>query len=339
MKTTLKYILLTALLLAANKTQAQRGGETLFGLLHLTQSARIASLGGNQVGLAGHDLSMLMHNPALMDSTFSKQISVSYTPFMTGINYGYGGIAWNFKKAGNFSLGFQHIGYGDFTAADATGTITGTFTAGESVIQLSYSRHLSTRITAGLSAKPVFSRIESYNSWGMAFDAGLFYRHPDQLLSAGLVLRNFGKQITSYSDAPTESLKPDLQIGIAKKLAHAPFRFSLTIQDLLSGSLDYTLAGSTMASSQEEAPPGAEQLLQRLVFGTEFAPSKNFYIAAGYNARRRQELKVESRASTVGFTWGFGVRIYKFHFSYGSGRYHLGGTSNHFSITTNLTAF
>lgn len=339
MKKTLKHILLTALLLAAITTQAQRGGETLFGLLHLTQSARIASLGGNQVGLDGQDLAMLMHNPALMDSTFTKQLSVSYVPYMAGINYGYGGIAWNFKNVGNFSLGFQHIGYGDFTAADETGTITGSFTAGESVIQLSYSRQLSSRITAGVSAKPVFSRIESYNSWGLAFDAGLFYRHPDQLLSAGLVLRNFGKQISSYSDAPTESLQPDLQIGIAKKLAHAPFRFSLTIQDLLSGSLDYTPENVTIASSEEQETSWGNQMLQHLVFGAEFVPSKNFYIATGYNPRRRQELKVDARASTVGFTWGFGVRIYKFHFSYGSGRYHLGGSSNHFSITTNLSAF
>ena len=327
------------LMLAGIKTSAQRGGETLFGLLHLTQSARVASLGGNQVGLEGNDLAMLMHNPALMDSTFTKQLSVSYVPYMAGINYGYGGIAWNFGNIGNFSLGFQHTGYGDFIAADETGLITGSFSAGESVIQMSYSRPLSRRITAGLSIKPVFSRIEAYNSWGMAFDAGLFYRHPDQLLSAGLVLRNFGKQISSYSDAPTESLKPDLQIGIAKKLAHAPFRFSLTIQDLLSGSLDYSLENSSTTIAGETEASWGNQLLQHLVFGAEFVPSKNFYIATGYNHRRRQELKVDARASTVGFTWGFGVRIYKFYFSYGSGRYHLGGSANHFSITTNLSAF
>lgn len=319
---------------------AQRGGETLFGLLHLTQSAKVASLGGNQVGIEGHDLAMLIHNPALLDSTFSKQVSISYVPYFAGINYGYGGIGWNFRKVGNFALGFQHLGYGDFIGADETGTITGSFTAGETVIQLSYSRQLNKRFTAGLSLKPVFSQIESYNSWGMAFDAGLFYRHHDGLLSGGLVLRNFGKQITSYSDLPTESLKPDLQLGLSKKLAHAPFRFSLTFQDLLSGSLSYTLPDEGSSSTNKESDDsGMEKILRHVVFGTEFAPSRNFYVAAGYNARRRHELKVDSRASTVGFTWGFGVRIYKLHFSYGSGRYHLGGSSNHFSITTNLSAF
>ncbi len=334
------HILLFLFCAISVQSFAQRGGETLFGLLHLTQSAKVASLGGNQVGIEGHDLAMLIHNPALLDSTFSKQVSISYVPYFAGINYGYGGVAWNFRNVGNFALGFQHLGYGDFIGADETGTITGNFTAGETVIQLSYSRQLNKHFTAGLSVKPVFSQIESYNSWGMAFDAGLFYRHHDGLFSGGLVLRNFGKQITSYSDLPTESLKPDLQIGLSKKLAHAPFRFSLTFQDLISGSLSYNLPNDGSSSTTNESDDsGMEKMLRHVVFGTEFAPSQNFYVAAGYNARRRHELKVDARASTVGFTWGFGVRIYKLHFSYGSGRYHLGGSSNHFSITTNLSAF
>ncbi len=336
----LKRVILISFIGINIPVMAQRGGESIFGLLHLTQSAKIASLGGNQVGITGHDLAMLIHNPAMLDSSFSKQVSVSYVPYMAGINYGYGGIAMNFNQVGNFALAFQNIGYGDFIASDETGTINGSFSVGETVISLTYSRPLNKRYSAGLSIKPVFSRIENYNSWGLAFDAGLFYRHPDGLLSAGLVLRNFGSQISSYSDAPTESLPPDLQIGVSKKLAHAPFRFSLTFQDLLSGSLDYTIPdnGSLRITDNTGSSYG-EKIMRHLVLGTEFLPSKNFYLAVGYNARRRHELKIESKSSTVGFTWGFGLRLYKFHFSYGSGRYHLGGSSNHFSISTNLTSF
>lgn len=340
MRRIIRYILLILLTGSCYTTTAQRGGETLYGLLHLNQSARVASLGGNQVGIYGHDLAMLINNPAMLDSTFSKQLSVSYVPYITDINYGYGGIAWSFGKTGNFALGFQHIGYGTFIAADETGTITGTFSAGESVIQLCYSRPINKLFTAGISAKPVFSRIETYNSWGIAFDAGLFYRNHDKLLSAGLVIRNFGKQITSYSDAQTESLHPDLQIGISKKLNHAPFRFSLTIQDLLSGSLGYTLTDEESPTTTESSDDSwGNKMIRHFTFGLELVPSNNFYVAAGFNPRLRHELKIDSKASTVGFTWGFGVKIYKFNFSYGSGRYHLAGSANHFSITTNLSSF
>ncbi len=40
--------------------------------------------------------------------------------------------------------------------------------------------------------------------------------------------------------------------------------------------------------------------------------------------------------STVGFSWGFGVRISRFQFSYGSGRYHLAGSSNLISVAIRL---
>ena len=336
-----KHLFIVCLAALSYSGQAQRGGESIFGLLHLTQSARMASLGGNQVGLAGNDLAMLLHNPAILDSSFSRQVSMSYVPYMADINYGFVGVAWHFNQTGTFALGFHHIGYGDFIAADESGLITGKFTAGESMIQLTYSRPLSQRLTAGLSFKPVFSHIEAYNSWGIATDLGLFYESTDHLFHAGITLRNYGRQLSAYDNAPLESLPADLQLGLSKKLAHAPFRFSLTAQDLISGSLQYDIPESeaTASTNYAEEDNTFEKVARHLTLGVEFVPSGNFYVAAGINPRRRAELKMTNKTSTVGFTWGFGLRIYKFNFSYGSGRYHLGGSSNHFSITTNLSSF
>lgn len=336
-----KYFFIVCLIALGQNGQAQRGGESTFGLLHLTQSARMASLGGNQVGLAGNDLAMLLHNPAILDSSFSRQVSMSYVPYMADISYGFGGIAWHFDQAGTFALGFHHIGYGDFIAADESGLITGKFTAGETMVQLTYSRPLSQRLTAGLSFKPVFSRIEAYNSWGIATDLGLFYKSHDHLFHAGLTLRNYGRQLSAYDNAPLETLPADLQVGLSKKLAHAPFRFSLTAQNFISGSLQYDVPESQQTGSTAfaEEDNTLEKVARHLTLGVEFVPSGNFYVAGGFNPRRRAELKMPNKTSTVGFTWGFGLKIYKFNFSYGSGRYHLGGTSNHFSISTNLSSF
>ena len=73
-----------------------------------------------------------------------------------------------------------------------------------------------------------------------------------------------------------------------------------------------------------------------MVLGIELLPSPNFTIRAGYNHQIRQELKLDSKMSTVGFSWGFGVRISRFQFSYGSARYHLAGSSNLISVAINL---
>jgi len=59
----------------------------------------------------------------------------------------------------------------------------------------------------------------------------------------------------------------------------------------------------------------------------------------GYNYKRRQEMKMNSWPGMVGFSFGFGFRIKKFHMAYGRSSYHLAGGSNHFSLTTNLSQF
>ena len=338
----IRLIILIITVFCCSQTFAQRGGETIFDLLNLPQSARIGALGGNQAGLYGQDLAMLVNNPAMLDSALSNQISVSCTPYIADINYGYAAYSRTFNNIGNFALGFYHVGYGDFPLAEETGVITGKFTVSESVIHLVYSRKIFQRWHFGASIKPVFSSIETYSSWGLAFDAGMFYRSENELTTAGAVIRNFGIQVNPYN-SKRETFRPDVQLGVSTKLAHAPFRFSLTMKDIFSGSLLYKVKDDNVnpyfINENESSGNFGTDLLRRFVFGVELVPTKNFYIAAGYNPRKRQEMKIEALESTIGFTWGFGIKIYKFNLSYGSGRYHLAGPTNHFSITTNLSSF
>lgn len=335
------FIFLISML--ATIATAQRGGESLFGILHLTPSARLNAVGGHQAAYTGEDPSLALYNPAMADSSLHKNVSLGFSPYIADINYGYGSFAWNSPDMGTFFGGINHLGYGEMILTDENGVIQGNFHASETVIYLGYAKKLSPRFTAGLTFKPVFSSIETYNSWGIAIDAGIHYRHSNGRFHAGLLLRNAGRQISSYNETSPESLPPDLQIGFSTRLEHAPFRFSVTARDLLSGSLDYEIPendyGITVNQPESANANKGNLLLRHLVFGVEFLPSKNFYVAAGLNPRRRQELKADSKVSTVGYSWGFGFRAYKFHFSYSSARYHLSSSSNHFSITTSLSEF
>ncbi len=323
--------------------QGQRGGESLFGILQLTSSARIAALGGYQAAVYGQDPALALYNPALANASSHNNLSLGLTPYIADIRYGYGSYARHYKGIGTFFAGVNQLGYGDMVAADENGNITGNFTASEWVIFLGFSKALTSHWRTGFTLKPVFSRIEAYNSWGMAFDAGLHYQHDNGLFQAALLLRNAGWQLQSYDAAPSEALTPDLQIGFSTRLAHAPFRFSVTARDLLTGSLDYEIPeneyGVTVTQPESANANIGNLVLRHLIFGLEFVPSDNFFVAAGLNPRRRQELQVDSRVSTVGYSWGFGFRIYKFHFSYGSARYHLASSSNNFSISTNISDF
>jgi hypothetical protein len=91
--------------------------------------------------------------------------------------------------------------------------------------------------------------------------------------------------------------------------------------------------GTTTVLKDESA---GQKLMRHVVLGVELLPSPNFTLRAGYNHQIRQELRLDEKMSTVGFSWGFGVRISRFHINYGSARYHLAGASNLISIALNL---
>jgi hypothetical protein len=179
-------------------------------------------------------------------------------------------------------------------------------------------------------------------------DAGLHYNNDKHLLQGGLVIRNAGLQITSYTGEYSEKVRPEILLGITKKLPYAPFRFSLTYRHLEKWDLTYDLpeengvwqnAFDTVPAKTKNLEIFGDKLLRHLVIGTELLLTQNFYISMGYNYQRRQELKISTRPSMVGLSWGLGIRIAKFNISYGRASYHLAGATNHFSITTNLNRF
>ncbi len=152
-----------------------------------------------------------------------------------------------------------------------------------------------------------------------------------------IVARNIGTQITAYYDgAERESIPFDLQFGISQKLQHAPIRFAATMQHLQKWDLAKPQEDKTGTTVVYVEDKFTKKFMRHLVLGVELLPSPNFTLRTGYNYQIRQELRLEEKMSTVGFSWGFGFRISRFHINYGSARYHLAGASNIISIALNL---
>lgn len=325
--------------------QGQAGGSNTWEFLNLTNSARVASLGGKNISLRDGDLNLVFHNPSLLDSTMNNHLVINYVNYFTGINYGYASWAYSHRSLGSFAAGIHYINYGKFTGADQTGVITGNFTAAENSVNLYWSLPVDSLFTAGATLKVINSSFEQYRSAGLALDAGVNYYHPEHLLSASVVMKNLGSQLTTwYSGGEREPLPFELQLGLTKQLVHAPFRFSLVYQHLQSFSLNeknfpFGEPDGGDPTFRDKLEKTGTELLRHVIAGVEFIPVRSLSIQAGYNNLRRHELKIEERVSTVGFSWGFTVNLQRFRISYGQARYHLAGSSNHFSVTTNLPAF
>ena len=334
-----RYFLILLFLVALFPAKAQIGGETTYQFLELTNSARIAALGGTQVAISDtSDLNLPFHNPALLHKGMENSFLINYVNYFADVNYGYASYAKSFENIGNFALGMHYINYGNFREALETGELTGNnFTAAEYALNIIYSSRYK-RLNYGATLKPVFSVFESYRSFGIAADLGVSFASKDKLTNVALVGRNMGAQITTYyEDGNREPIPFDLQAGISKKLEHAPVIFLLTMQHLNHWDLSYNEELKDDISTvflREES--FSKQFMRHVVFGVELLPSDNFTLRAGYNYQRRQELKFDEKVSTVGFSLGFGVKVKRFHFDFATSRFHLAGSSNLFSLAINL---
>jgi len=329
-------------------TQGQIGGNHTYDFLNLTNSGRVAALGGVVISSNDHDLNLVYHNPGLLNAGMDQNLVLNYVNYFSDINFGYFSYARNFQNIGSFAAGIHYINYGRFTGADETGVITGSFTASEYAIHLSYSRpFLDSMLQAGITLKPIISNFERYHSFGLAIDMGIHYLSRQGYFSAGLVVKNLGTQIKPYYKGHYERLPFEIQLGLSQKLKHAPLRFLLNIHHLetfdLAGDPQPSNTDGSPAISAENENSGFKRFgnnfLRHFIVGLEFNPFQPFFVRAGFNYNRRQELKVPSRTSTIGLSWGLGLNLSKFHLSYGRARYHLAGASNHISITLDLGEF
>jgi hypothetical protein len=243
-----------------------------------------------------------------------------------------------------FGIGVNYINYGDFVMRDDIGNEQGTFKANENTFNFTYARPFK-QFNYGATMKLLFSNLESYRSTGIALDLGGSYTDSASGLGLSFSLLNVGSQVKTYY-GNTEALPFEARFAVTKKLAHAPFRFTLTLHNLQKFDLTYDdelnstnqIDLSTGLPIKEEYNFG-DKVMRHVAIGTEFLLSENLNLRVGYNHQQRRELSIEEKPGTVGFSWGFGLRIKKINMSYGSARYHLSGSTNMFSLSLNPSDF
>lgn len=328
---------------------AQVGGNNTYEFLNLPISARISALGGNLLSVRDNDLNVALVNPSLLTDSMNNNVALSYVNYFADVNYGYVAYAKKIKNLGVFSAGIHYLDYGKFIRADAIGNIDGTFGANEMSLNIAYAKSiLDSNFTVGATIKTIYSHLESYTSWGSAIDLGAIYVRPKHDFAAAVVIKNIGRQWKPYVPGNREKLPFEIQIGISKKPKHVPFRLSLTYENVEKWNLTYEDPANPVltvdpltgeAIKQSKVKIWGDKFMRHMVIGGEFIITKNFFLRGGYNYQRRKELKIPEKRGATGFSFGFGLRIYKFHISYGRAVYHLAGPSNNFSVSFDINSF
>jgi len=328
-----------------NKLMAQVGGNTSFDFLNLVSSARVASMGGDFLSINDGDIALAINNPSLINSTMNHHLSLSIVDYYSDINYGFAAYSHSFEKYGSFVGAIQFVNYGKFDYADNTGIINGRFGASELAMQIGWAKAINSKWQVGSNLKYVYSSFEGYNSQGIAIDLSGSFFNAENGFSTSLIVKNIGWQVKSFTSENKEGFPFEIQFGLSKRLKHIPFRYSLLINHINKWNVSHnnpydTNNNYTISNGSENSNDGSlkfgDQLFRHIVIGGELLLSENFILRLGYNYKRRKELGIDSRMSTVGFSWGFEFKISRFRLAYARSAYHLVGSPNYFTITTNI---
>lgn len=320
---------------------SQLGGHSTYQFLNLIASPRQAALGGKALTNVDYDVTQALYNPATINAEMDHQLALNYSSYLGDISYGTAAYAytWN-RRTQTLHAGVTYINYGDFDGYDEQGNPTGTFTGSETALSLGYAFQIGySDFYFGGNLKFITSRLEQYNSFGIATDLGLLYRDQDLDFQATIVVRNLGTQITTYA-ALQEALPLELNLGLSQTLEHIPLRWHLTFENLQQwpiGLSNPARATSDLEGNQTQENVGfLNNVLRHTSIGAELFPDKGFNIRLGYNFRRAEELRVVDQRNFSGLSAGFAVKINKLRFSYTHAKFTAATDANFFGLHIDL---
>ena len=327
----IQHLLYILCLLITTPGYCQVGGRHVYDFLNLSTGPFITALGGVNVSIWEDDLHLAFQNPALLTDSMDNLLALSYTDYLADIGFGFAGYSKTISGLGSFYSGIQFVDYGELQEADALGNKLGTFSAGELAWALGYSRAVG-RFRYGVQTKLIYSKLApDFQSFGLAADLGAAFQGKERLFSAGLVVRNVGAQLTTYSgEGIRENLPFQVILGISNRLRYVPFRLSITAIHLEQPQLVYDDPDAPVeldlnGNEIDNSPGFADKLFRHLIFGGEFLLGKALRLRMGYNHLRRQELRSQNRGGTTGFTFGAGIFLKRVKIDYGFGSYGLNG--------------
>jgi hypothetical protein len=316
------------------------GGRTGLTFLQLPADARSAALGARHISLSGKEATLFLQNPALLDTTKSRNLAISLMPYLAATRFLNVAYTRQFKKVkGVWGGGIQYFDYGTLTQTDDLGNTLGQFKAADYAISIGYGNTIQ-NITIGGSLKMVGSMLESYQLRGLALDWGASFRHPDQDLTAGFVVKNLGFLRQNYAGGEAPPLPFDLRAGVTFKPEYMPLRFSITAHHLNSFDMVYNDPALffDFDANGNRIPrkiPIQEKLFRHLTLGAEILIHRQFRVMLGYDHLRRQELRLQTTNGTEGLSFGAWLQVKKFEISYGRTQYGPGIASS--TLSTNYS--
>ncbi len=177
-------------------------GTTGLNFLKVGTTARAVGMGEAFTAVA-NDVSALYYNPGGLIQVTRPQATFSMVSWPVGIKYAYiGGVMPVPMVSG--VVGFQTTTLFTDEMVETTPEMpygTGrTFTAGDLALGLTYCQRLTDKFSVGTTFKYLHSQLADARASGWSADVGTFYATGWRKVNIGMIIQNFGPDITYVSE-------------------------------------------------------------------------------------------------------------------------------------------
>ncbi|NJC25534.1 type IX secretion system outer membrane channel protein PorV [Neolewinella antarctica] len=323
---------------------------TAVPFLRINPDARGGAMGDAGVALSADANSMHYNASRLAFAAEDVALSATYTPWLQalGLNDVYLAYLGGYKKLDEFQAigaSLRYFSLGDIEFTDANSMPLGTGKPNEFELAVAYTRKLSERFSASLTAKYVNSNLAAGQQVdgvtleaGQAFaaDLGFTYRNDrtsnGNALQIGAAITNVGNKISYSNDTIRDFLPANLAVGASytfrldeyneititgetnKLLVPTPCSIAGEECDVENRELNDQSPVSSLFSSLADAPEGFGEEFREFTYsvGAEYWYDQQFALRAGYFSEHNTKGGRKYLTAGVGLKYN----IFGLNFSY-----------------------
>jgi hypothetical protein len=215
-------------------------GTTSADILNIPVYSRGSSFSGAGVAIA-RGTGALYYNPAGIGNG-PTEVSVTHTELLQDLRLDNLSASWQLGNKTGIGLGVTYLGYGNIQGYSNSATPTGQISAYSMVTSVGVSHRISPSLSFGLTAKPIFERLDKNTANTVTFDFGLLANSGP--FSLGIEYANFGGSLKFLEESV--KLPTALRVGAAYSAPLTGYTFSLAAtrrvgdQVELGGGVEYS---------------------------------------------------------------------------------------------------
>lgn len=322
---------------------SQGPGSSVYNFLNLNPAPNLSALGGLNI-TNSTSISNALFNPALLTELDSGGFAMSHAFYYSDIQFTSFNYSWPVKQQLRFHIGIVRADYGSIEGLNEYDMSIGTVSSNDNALVLGIGRMFQDKISMGLNLKLIQSRIGFNQSFGLASDIGIHYHKKKEGVKIGLLFRNIGSQITTYSETgKKENLPFEMMLGISKRLKYVPIRLSINYRYLNRWNIlrmeEVGEKNSSLFGIDEvKGNSIIDNFFRHLSFGSEImiGQKEQLQLRLGYNHKVRKELGISDYFSLSGFSFGFSVKLRRMSMDFSRSIHHLAGGTNQIGIQANI---